>query len=116
MYEKTILSALKQYHVHIGMKVGLNDFNPNSSLANQIKVCEEYIEQGNIVTTHWMEENHTVVSKAVKYALDFINRNYTTNDSEYSSEEHKELKLCVRFFTDYYNKSNIDCKYMDIDF
>lgn len=112
MYENTILNALKQYHIHIGT----NGLNPNISFLNRIKVCEEYIEQGNAVTTVWMKENHTVVSKAVNYAHNFIHRNYIESDSEYLSEEHRELNLCVRFFIDYYEKLGIDSKYMDIHF
>lgn len=116
MYEKTILNALKQYHIHIQTNSELNNITPNSELTNHIKTCEEYIEQGNEVTTRWMKDNHTVVSKAIKYAHDFIHRNYIKSDSEYSSDEHKELNLCVRLFTEFYEKSGIDSEYMNIDF
>ena len=109
MYENTILNSLRQYHIHIQSEKGLNN-----SLLNRIIACEEYIEQGNEVTTNWLEENHTVVSKAVKYAHDFIHQNYIESDSEHSSTEHKELNLCVCFFKGFYKELGIDIKYMDI--
>lgn len=116
MYENTILNALKQYDIHIRIMNGLNDIRMNSSRLNQIRNCMEYVESGNEVTTIWLQENHTVVSKAIKYAHDYIHRNYIKSDSEYSGQEHKELHFCVRFFTEFYEKLGIDNKYMDIDF
>ena len=115
MYENTILNSLKQYHIHIQTENGLNNIKQDNSRLNRIKTCEEYIEQGNEVTTSWLQENHTVVSKAVKYAHDFIHRNYIKSDSEYSSDEHKELNLCVRFFTEFYEKLGVDSEYMNIE-
>ena len=116
MYENTILNSLRQYHIHIQSEKGLNNIKQDNSLLNRIIACEEYIEQGNEVTTNWLKENHTVVSKAVKYAHDFIHQNYIESDSEDSSTEHKELNLCERFFTGFYEKLGVDSKYMDIDF
>lgn len=116
MFENTILKALELYHIHIQTKNGLNNIESDICRLNKIKDCKAYIEKGNKVTTCWMQENHAVVAKAVKYAHDFIHRNYIKSDSEYSSEEHKELNLCVRFFTEFYEKLGIDSKYMDIDF
>ena len=116
MYEKTVLSALKQYHIHIQTQNALNNTRVNSNFIEHISSCEEFIEQGNKVTASWMKENHTVISKSVKYAHDYIHRNYTKSDSEYLSDEHKELNLCVRFFIEYYEQSGIDRSYMDIDF
>ncbi|MBR3843997.1 MAG: hypothetical protein IKM39_00645 [Clostridia bacterium] len=116
MYEKTILNALINYHTYIQTENGSNDIGTNSNFINHIKSCEEYIQQGNEVTTLWMKENHSVVSKAVKYAHDFIHRNYIKSDDEYSSLEHKELNRCVSIFTDFYKKAGIDSNYMDIHF
>lgn len=116
MFENTILKALQRYHIHLQTKPELSHIKSDSCRLNQIKACEAYIEKGNEITICWMQDNHTVVSKAVKYAHDFIHRNYIKNDSEYLSEEHKELNLCVRFFTEFYEKIEIDSKYMDIDF
>lgn len=116
MYEKTILNAIKRYHIHIQTQNGMNNTKQDNDRLKLIKNCEEHILQGNEVTTSWLKENHTVVSKAVKYAHDFIHQNYIKSDKEYLSEEHKELNLCLCFFTDFYEKLGVDCKYMDIDF
>ena len=116
MYENTILNSLMQYHIHIQTEKGLSNIKQDNSFLNRIRACKEYIEQGNEVTTNWLKENHTVVSKAVKYAHDYIHQNYIEIDSEYSSTEHKELNLCVRFFKEFYEKLDVDSKYMNINF
>lgn len=116
MYEKTILNALKQYNIHIQTQNGMNNINQDNGRLKLIKTCEEYISEGNEVTASWLKENHTVVSKAVKYAHDFVHHNYTKSDNEYLDNEHKELNLCVSFFIEYYEQSGIDRRYMDIDF
>lgn len=116
MYENTILNALKQYYTHLQIVKGLNVYMSNSSLAAHIQDCVDFIEKGNEVTHSWMKNNHDVVSKSVKYSHNFIHQNYTKSDSEYLSEEHKELNRCVHFFREFYEKSGVDSRYMEIDF
>lgn len=116
MLEKTLLNALTTYRIQIQTGNRSHTQAEIDSILDRIGSCEEYIRQGNKVDGTWMAENHTFLSKAVKCAHDFIHRNYAKSDSEYLSEEHKELNRCVRFFADFYEKLGVDSKYMDIDF
>ncbi len=116
MYENTILNALKQYRTYLQIENGFNEHTPNSSLINHIQDCEEFIEKGNELTYSWMVDNHSAISKAVKYADNSILQNYAESDNEELGDERKKLNLCVEFFKNLYKKLNIDDKYMDIDF
>lgn len=114
MLENTILNALRQYHIHI--QTGLYNHKSNDSFINNIKECEIYLEQGNMVTYLWMENNYKVISKAVKYAHNILHRDYSKSDIKYSGDEHKELNKCIKFYKEFFEKSGIDCNYMDVDF
>ena len=114
MYENTILNALVKYRIHIQTDSRFSSEQINCRL-NSIKVCEDYIEQGNKISIDWLKNNHIPVSKAVNYAHSLIHRNYIESDREYSSKEHKELNRCMCIYTYFYNEIGFGSDYINID-
>ena len=108
MYNNTILNSLNQYKVFIQCENALRTQSIIDSIIKKIDTLREYINQGGEINRLWLETNYEVVSKAIKHHHDFIHQN------EGTSEEHRELNILLKFYTEFYKQNKIDLMYMSI--
>ena len=114
MTNNTLLNALTTYRTQMQSAYETHTHAEIEQILNQIDSCEKYLAENNMLTTGWLKGNYQVLSKAVKCAHDFANRNRDEFCSGDMREELRDLNNLLRFFTDYLRQLNIDIEYMSI--
>ena len=108
MYRDTLTNSLNQYKIFIQCENGMQTKTGVESTLKKIDDLQEYINKGGEISRSWLEVNYGIISKAVKHHHDFIHKN------EESSEEHRELNILMKFYSDFYQRNHIDFTYMSI--
>ena len=98
MLKNTLLNALILYKIELCSKS-----NSTSSVElNKIDDCQNYINNGKEINGTWLVDNHSILSKAIEYAIEIKKLN-----GEDVDEEYNDLNKCMVFYKNIYKNSDI---------
>lgn len=102
MLEKTLLKALTAYRIELWSKKHHTEVE-QKAICGHIVSCQDYLNGGNKANGTWMEDNHSVLSKAVKHYYGLIQFEGTDMD-----EEYQDLNKCIVFYRNLYAQFGLD--------
>ena len=108
MLKNTLLNTLNEYRIFIQFEPGMRTQRGVDHMLQRIQSCEDYINEGNEISTSWLHSNYDVLSKAVKHAHDQLHQNNESN------EEHRDLNMLMKIYIEFFEQNNIDKVYMSI--
>ncbi len=93
---------MNMYLVHIQMGKQIYPQQEIEVIKKQITDCLNYLNSDNMVNGRWLENNHSVLCKAIKCSHD----NY--RDSYHDGEEIQTLNKLIIFYRNLYEQMDLN--------